>query len=124
MGVTLVSLVMMLLGAWAVVTGLNLIGIIELFGKPGQGAPASTGAAMLMVGVLDIVIGAALMTRRYWAWVIALVFLGLTILAGIFALIQHGLSGENVPSLMPAVAAAVAFAYLLGDAVRPYFDEG
>ena len=122
LGVTLVSLVVMFQGVFAIVVGLNLTGVISLFSVPVVGDASATGAAMIIVGVLGTAIGLGLMTMKFWAYVIALGVLGMTVLAGIFAIIQHGLGTENMPSLVPAVISGVVFAYLFSERVRTYYD--
>ena len=122
LGVTLVALVVIFQGVFAIVVGLNLIRAIELFGLPPTGSADATGGAMILVGILGTAVGLGLLTMRFWAYVVALGVLGMTVLAGIFAIIQHGFATESMPSLVPAVISGVIFAYLFSERVRPYFD--
>jgi hypothetical protein len=121
-GLTIVAVVIILHGIWAFLVGLNLLRTIDILALPGSGDPTATGWAMIVVGVLDIAVGVGLFTLKTWAWGITLLVLGLTVLAGVFALIQHGLGGENLPNLVPAIVAAIVMAYLLSSRVRELFE--
>ena len=116
------AVVIILHGIWAIVVGLNLVRAIDIVPLPGTGDPAATGWAMVVVGILDIVVGVGLFTLKTWAWGITLLVLGITVLAGIFALIQHGLGSDNLPNLVPAVVAAIVMGYLLSARVRALFE--
>ena len=122
LGVTVVALMVIFQGVFSIVIGLNLTGVISLLPVPSGGSASATGSAMIIVGILNTVIGLGLFSKRFWAYVVALGFLGLTVLAGFFALIQHSIDSDSLPSLLPAVIAAIVFAYMFSERVRPYFD--
>ena len=123
LGLTLVAVLVILQGVLAIIAGLNLLGVVSLLALPASGSPGATGAAMLIAGVLNVIVGIGLFTYRFWAYVIAIVVLGMTVFAGMFALVQHGLDSQNLSNLVPALIAAVVAGYLLSDRVRPYFDS-
>jgi cell shape-determining protein MreD len=50
------------------------------------------------------------------------IVLGLTVFAGVMALIQFGIGSDNLPSLVPAVISAIVFAYMFSERVRPFYD--
>ena len=122
LGVTVLSLVVIFQGVFGIVIGLNLMGVLEILDVPSIGSVEATGGALLLMGIVGTIIGLGLFSLKFWAYVIALGVLGMTVLAGIFALIQFGFSSENLPSLVPAVISGVVFAYMFSERVRPYFD--
>ena len=123
LGVTVVALMVIFQGVFSIVIGLSLTEVISLLPVPADGSASATGSAMIIAGILNTVIGLGLFSMRFWAYVIALLFLGLTVLAGFFALIQHGIDSDSLPSLLPAVIAAIVLAYMFSERVRPYYDR-
>lgn len=121
-GLTVVIAAITFMGVLSIIVGLNMVRILSLTSLPPQGSSGATGAALLIVGILDLLVAAGIATRRLWAYVLTLIVLGMTVFAGIFALVQHGVNTENAPNLVPAIIASIVVAYLLNERVRPLFE--
>jgi hypothetical protein len=122
LGITILSLIVMVQGVFGIVIGLNLMGVLNILDTPSIGAVEATGGAILIFGIVGVVMGIGLMSMKFWAYVIALGVLGLTVLSGALALIQFGFGSENLPSLVPAVISGILFAYMFSERVRPFYD--
>ena len=91
-GVTIISLIIVLLGIWTFCAGLvafstigvRFLGSIFGFGGPGLGFTSLFSAIW---GLVTILFGLGLWRMRYWAWLGTVVVLGIKILFALFALV-------------------------------------
>lgn len=118
MGLTIIAFVVILVGLAQVIAAIVLLDWIAIADVPTTGDPQVTGATALIVGVIDIVVGAGLLTLKRWAWILALVAMGLAVGAAAWALIRHALDGIVWLSTLSGVVAFILLAYLLQRDVR------
>jgi hypothetical protein len=122
LGITFLAIVVILVGLAQVLTAVSLLGWITLVGAPTTGDPELTGWTALAAGIFDVTVGIGLSTLKRWAWILALVAMGLAVGAAAWALIRHGLDGAVWLSTLSGVVAFVLLAYLLQRDVRNAFE--
>jgi hypothetical protein len=111
-------------GAWLILQGLFLLlvggllvaaAVIELAEQlPAEliEAPALVGAFGLTVSLLLVATGIGIIRHRRWAWKLALVYQGVSVLYLIMALASEGLSAIVAFGVIPALIAVAVFYYL------------
>lgn len=66
LGVTIIALIVMSQGVFGIIIGLNLTGVLDILAVPDTGSVSSTGAALLIMGVVGTIIGIGLFSLRFW----------------------------------------------------------
>ena len=132
-GITFLAIVYLVLGLFSLLWSGLVFGIGGLSAATGwlfgQEAIQSMGGASLWSGLLglisavvQIVTAIGLLRMKRWAWVLALISAGLTLLQGLMGLFSGGLFGFLCGALWLIVPAAIFF-YLLKPSVRAAFTE-
>lgn len=121
LGITIIAIVVILSGIAQVITAIGLLEWIDFIDVPASGDPQVSGWASLIVGVINIAVGAGLFTLRRWAWVLAVVAMGLAVGSAAWAIIRHGLDGIVWVSIATGVVSLIILAYLLQGSVRDAF---
>ena len=132
-GVTLLAVVFLVLGLLSLGWSLLVFGVGAVTGLTGAifGAEslASFGGANFWHGiigvggaVLDLIIAYGLWTLRRWAWVLALVGVGITVVTGVLGLANGGFFAVCCGILGLLIPAGIVY-YLLRPEVRQAFGR-
>jgi hypothetical protein len=110
MGVTVVAIVMMVLGVFTLLLGLEGAGVTNFGLKqlaPQGGLYANT---VIISGILTLIAAFGLFTLAQWAWYLAVIVLIIRAVADVFGLVSYGLS--NTYGGVTIVDAAVTIFFL------------
>jgi hypothetical protein len=109
-GVTVVAVVMMVLGVFTLLLGLEGAGITNFGLKqlaPQGGLYSNT---VIISGILTLIAAFGLFTLARWAWYLAVIVLIIRVVADVFGLISSGLS--NTYGSVTIVSAAITIFFL------------
>lgn len=132
-GITFLAIVYLVLGLFSLLWSGLVFGIGGLSAATGwlfgQEAIQSMGGASLWSGLLglisavvQIITAIGLLRMKRWAWLLALISVGLTLVQGLMGLFSGGFFGFLCGALWLVVPAAIFF-YLLRPNVRSAFAE-
>ena len=133
-GVSVLFWVYLIFGLFSLVWSLMLLGVGgmsslfgSLFSAEGMMAFGSSNALAGYVGIIaavvEIIVAFGLLGLKKWAWILAVVGLGLNILQGVLGMFSGGLYGFICGSLGLIIPLIVLF-YLLKADIRAAFGMG
>lgn len=122
-GVTIISIIIVLLGIWTFCAGLVAFGTFGFrfltsifgFGGPGLGFTSLFSAIW---GAVTILFGWGLWRMRYWAWLGTVIVLGIKLLFALFAI--FGPAGVD---WVGTIVSLVVLAYLVTPNIRMSFID-
>ena len=121
-GVTVVAVVMMVLGVFTLLLGLEGAGITNFGLKqlaPQGGLYANT---VIISGILTLIAAFGLFTLARWAWYLAVIVLIIRVVADVFGLVSYGLSNTYGGVTIADAAITIFFLwYFLRTEVRAAF---
>lgn len=123
LGIALIAIVVVINGIAQVLAALNYLDWVKFFDLPTSGDPTTTGWAYLIVGVINIVVGVALFSLKRWAWLLAILAMGLAVISAGWALIQHGYGGVASAPVFTGLVSLLILLYLLTQNVRNAFES-
>lgn len=130
-GITILAGAFIVLGVLSLIWSgllLGIGGLSALFGSLfGAEAVSSFGSSSawsgylgILTAIVQVVVGFGLLGMKRWAWILALVGIGLTIIQGVIGIILGGLFGFICGSLW-LIAPILVLIYLLSRGVRSVF---
>lgn len=131
-GITVIAIVYLVLGVlsllWSgLIFGVSGIGSLfsGLFGAENLAAVSNTGAWSGFLGILaaavQIAVGFGLLAMKKWAWILALIGVGLTVIQGVISLFGGGLFAFLCGALW-LVIPVIILVYLLSPKIRAAFE--
>jgi hypothetical protein len=128
LGVTIIGIVGILVGCLALLAGLAVTvfgiafipnigdfgGLLSAFG----GLISVVGIIVVFAAVVELIVCWGLLSRKYWAWLVALIFEVLGIIGSLGTLM-----GSPVAALPGLAIGAVVIWYLLQPHVRAWFEK-
>jgi hypothetical protein len=121
-GVTVVAIVMMVLGVFTLLLGLEGAGVTNFGLKqlaPQGGLYANT---VIISGILTLIAAFGLFTLAQWAWYLAVIVLIIRAVADVFGLVSYGLSNTYGGVTIADAAVTIFFLwYFLRPNVRAAF---
>jgi len=121
--VTIIAIVVVINGAAQILAAVNYLNWLKMFDLPTSGDPTTTGWAYLIVGIINVVVGVALFSLRRWAWLLAILAMGLAVISAGWALIQHGFDGITSAPVVTGLVSLLILLYLLTQNVREAFES-
>jgi len=122
LGVTIIAIVVIINGVAQVLAAMNYLKWLSLFDLPATGDPTISGWTYLIVGIINIVVGVAMFSLKRWAWMLAILAMGLAVLSAGWSLIQHGFDGITSAPVLTGVISLLILLYLLSQNVRDAFE--
>lgn len=124
LGVTVIAIVLAVSGVFQLLVGSEGLGWTNL----GLGAVAAaaevSGWASVISGVATIVVAGGLFTLAGWAWLLAVIVLGLRIVVDLAATLTHGLGSPiGSAALVNALVSAVILWYFMRPGVKASFGR-
>ncbi len=125
LGVTIIAIVLAVSGAFQVLVGLEAQGITSFGLHEVADEAGINGWTSLIAGVLTLVAAGGLFTLAGWAWILAVVVLGIRIVADVIAAITLGPTTTlGISSIVNAVISAVILWYFFRPNVQAAFGRG
>ena len=118
-GVTIISILTILLGIWSLCGGLIAFGAlsISILGSLfGLGNPVGFGLFGVLWGIIAIILGWGLWNMRNWAWLGTIIILSLRLISFVVALI-----GPGSPDWIGVLISVLLILYLATPRVRASF---
>ncbi len=118
-GVTIISVLTILLGIWSFCGGLIAFGTfsISLLGSLfGLGNPVGLGIFGVLWGIIAILLGWGLWNMRSWAWLGTIIILSLRLFSFVFAFV-----GPGSPDWIGAIISVLLIIYLARPNIRSAF---
>lgn len=124
LGITIIAVVLAVSGVFQILVGTEALGITS-FGISGAAAAAGvSGWASVISGVLTIVAAGGLFTLARWAWLLAVVVLGIRIVADLIAIFTQGAGSTiGVSAIVNIVISAVILWYFFRPNVKAAFGR-
>jgi len=124
LGITIIAIILAVSGVFQLLVGSEALGWTNL----GLGAVADAGQvsgwASVVSGVLTILVAGGLFTLSGWAWLLAVVVLGIRIVVDLWAVLTHGMGSAIGPAaLVNAVISAVILWYFMRPGVKSAFGR-
>jgi hypothetical protein len=123
-GVTIIAIVLAVSGVFQVLVGLEALeitnfGLAEVTDAAGVG-----GWAAIIGGVASIVVAGGLFTLSGWAWLLAIVVLGIRVVVDLITIVTQGLTTTlGYGALVNLVITAVILWYFFRPTVRAAFGR-
>lgn len=124
LGITIIAVVLAVSGVFQILVGTEALGITT-FGIGGAAEVAGvSGWASVISGVLTIVAAGGLFTLASWAWLLAVVVLGIRIVADLVAIFTQGASSTiGVSAIGNIVISAIVLWYFFRPNVKAAFGR-
>jgi hypothetical protein len=124
LGITIVAIVLALGGLTQVVVGTEALGYTDFGLAPAADAAGVSGWASLIGGSVTLFVAAGLFTLKGWAWLLAVLVLGLRVVVDIIAIVTHGLSSTlGVAAVTGLVISGVVLWYFMRPRVKAAFGR-
>ncbi|MDH4142507.1 MAG: hypothetical protein OEV61_07840 [Chloroflexota bacterium] len=124
LGITVIAIILAVSGVFQLLVGSETLGWTNLgLGAVAEAAEVS-GWASVISGVATIVVAGGLFTLAGWAWLLAVVVLGLRIVVEIALMLVPGLGSPNgSAALINALVSAVILWYFMRPGVKASFGR-
>lgn len=124
LGITIIAVVLAVSGVFQILVGTEALGITS-FGIGGAAEAAGvSGWASVISGVLTIVAAGGLFTLAGWAWLLAVVVLGIRIVADLIAIFTQGAGSTiGVSAIVNIVISAIILWYFFRPNVKAAFGR-
>ena len=125
LGITIIAIILAVSGVFQVFVGLEALGITS-FGLTEVAEEAGvSGWAAVIVGIATIVAAGGLFTLQSWAWLLAVVVLGIRIVADVVVAFMIGLtSSAGLGLLVNAAISAIILWYFFRPNIQAAFGRG
>jgi hypothetical protein len=124
LGITIIAIVLAVGGLSQILVGTEVLGYTN-FGltKFAETAQAS-GWASIIGGVLSLIVAGGLFTTAGWAWLLAVVVLGVRVIVDIFAIVTHGPGSTlGAAAIANLVISGIALWYFMRPNVKAAFGR-
>jgi len=116
LGVTILGILWIIGGLFAIFGGVIGGAILSVAGFGGLGA--ALGVTAFIIGIIDLLLGIGCFKAWSWVWIVGVIFSAISILIGIVSLFTTGFS-----ALLGIVIAAIILYYLFQPQVKAYFGN-
>ncbi|MCX6700626.1 MAG: hypothetical protein NTV68_12035 [Methanomicrobiales archaeon] len=116
LGVTILGILWIIGGLFAIIGGVLGGAILSVAGFGGIGAALGVGA--FIIGIIDLLLGIGCFKAWSWVWIVGVIFSAISILIGIVSLLTTGFS-----ALLGIIIAAIILYYLFQPQVKAYFGN-
>lgn len=116
LGVTILGVLWIIGGLFAIIGGIIGGAILTIVGLGGLGA--AIGVIAFIIGVIDLLLGIGCFKAWSWVWIVGVIFSAISILIGIVSLLTTGFS-----ALLGIIIAAIILYYLFQPQVKAYFGK-
>lgn len=123
LGVTVIAIVLAVSGVFQVLVGTEALGYTNLGLGDVANATDISGWAAIISGALSIIGGFGLFTLAGWAWMLAIVILGIRIVADLLTIVTLGLNDLGVGAVTNIVISALILWYFFRPNVRTAFGR-
>jgi hypothetical protein len=124
LGITVIAIVLAVSGVFQALVGAEALGWTNFGLGAAVDAAGMSGWASVLTGVLTILVAGGLFTLAGWAWLLAVVVLGIRIVVDLWAVITHGMGSAIGPAaIVNAVISAVILWYFMRPGVKAAFGR-
>ncbi len=123
-GITIIAIVLAVSGVFQILVGTEGLGVTNFGLGAAADAAGVSGWAAVVGGVLSILVAGGLFTLAGWAWLLAVVVLGIRVVVDIIAVATHGAGSVlGGASLVNLVVSAVILWYFMRPGVKSAFGR-
>lgn len=124
LGITIIAIILAVSGVFQLLVGSETLGWTNLGLGEVTDAAGISGWASVISGVLTILVAGGLFTLAGWAWLLAVVVLGIRIVVDLWAVLTHGTGSALGPAaLVNALVSAVILWYFMRPGVKAAFGR-
>jgi hypothetical protein len=124
LGITVIAIILAVSGVFQLLVGSEALGWTSFGLGAAADAAEISGWASVITGVLTIIVAGGLFTLAGWAWLLAVVVLGLRIVVDLWAMLTHGIGSPlGSAALVNAVISAVILWYFMRPGVKSAFGR-
>jgi hypothetical protein len=124
LGITIIAIILAVSGVFQILVGTEALGITNFGLAAATDAAGISGWASVISGVLTIIVAGGLFTLAGWAWLLAVLVLGLRVIVDVIAIATHGpgsaLGGAAIGNI---VISLVILWYFLRPSVKAAFGR-
>jgi hypothetical protein len=124
LGITVIAVILAASGVFQLLVGSEALGWTRLGLGAAVDAAGISGWASVVSGVLTILVAGGLFTLAGWAWLLAVVVLGIRIVVDLWAVLIHGMGSAIGPAALGnAVISAIILWYFMRPGVKAAFGR-
>jgi hypothetical protein len=124
LGITVIAVILAASGVFQLLVGAEALGWTNLGLGAAVEAAGISGWASVVSGVLTILVAGGLFTLAGWAWLLAVVVLGIRIVVDLWAVLIHGMGSAIGPAALGnAVISAIILWYFMRPGVKAAFGR-